>query len=110
MGKIGIMGGNALYSSGLTNLPVTPAPKLHSRKNSHPRGPSLEVSSSARVWRRGGALLHRLLQKMLHGTHRRKSANANKIKLGRSGNGLGTSSLSHRHSSFLKIRLLHHRI
>lgn len=99
MGTIGIMGGNASYSSGLTNLPVTPAPKLHSRQNSHPRGPSLEASSSARGGRTAAFLLHRLLQKVLHGAHRRKFASVNKIKLGRSGVGLGTSSLSHRHFS-----------
>ena len=41
MGKIGIMGGNALYSSGLTNLPVGPGYQLLSRQKWKPERPSI---------------------------------------------------------------------
>ena len=101
MGKIGIKGGSAFYRSGPNNLPVTSAPKLQSRKNSLSGDPSLDVSSCVRGGRRAGFLLHRLLQKVLHGAHRQKSANANKNKLGRSVSGFRTSSLSHRHTTLL---------
>ena len=98
-------GGRRINLPGNINLPVASGSKLSSRQirlhGGSIRSPSIEARGGSETV----ALLHQVLHQTLHFAHCRKSETANKHKLQRFRIGHRTSSLSHRHATFVPWNL-----